>query len=134
MNDPSLKEAIMLTVYSQCASPFNGSVKQTNCKVGFRLSDTVYQLSASTCAFMAGGAGTAKTGNEYVFVAVVVVVIVYWMVALANTSNLSGPVVRTLRGGERLPKMFCLVESSIVCGSSLQRGYKGPAEGSRRWA
>ncbi len=71
--------------------------------------------------------------------AVVVIVVeasnpnVYPRVALANASTLSGSVVRTLSGGEGLPKMFCLVASrlgllqskcSIVCGSSLQRGHR----------
>ncbi len=55
----------------------------------------------------------------------------------------SGSVVRTLRGAEGLTKMFCLVASSlghlrsqcsIVCGSSMQRGHRGSAEGSRRLA
>ncbi len=68
---------------------------------------------------------------------------VYQRVALASASTLSGSVVRTLRGGEGLPNMFCLVASglghlrsqcSIVCGSSLQRGHRGSAEGSRRLA
>ncbi len=83
-------------------------------------------------------------------VAVVVVVLVeasapkvYLRVTLAGASILSGSVVRALRGGEGLPTMFCLVASSlghlrsqcsIVCGSSLQRGYSGSAEGSRRLA
>ncbi len=49
-------------------------------------------------------------------------------VTLASASTLSGSVVRTLRGGEGLPKVFCLVASSlghlrsqcsIACGSSL---------------
>ncbi len=53
---------------------------------------------------------------------------------LASASTLSESVVRTLRGGEGLPKMFCLVASSpghlrsqcsIVCGSSLQSGHRG---------
>ncbi len=38
---------------------------------------------------------------------------VYPRVTLAGASNLSGWVVRTLRGGEGLPKMFCLVASSL---------------------
>ncbi len=54
----------------------------------------------------------------------------YHRVTVASASNLSGSLVRALRGGEGLPKMFCLVVSnlrhlrnqvSIVCGSSLQR-------------
>ncbi len=83
-------------------------------------------------------------------VAVVVVVVVeasepkvYPRVTLASASTLSGSVVSTLRGGEGLPNMFCLVASSlghlrgqcsIVCGSSLQRGHRASAEGSRRLA
>ncbi len=68
---------------------------------------------------------------------------VYPRATLAGASKPSGWVVRTLRVGEGLPKMFCLVASSlghldsqcsIVCGSSLQRGYRGSAEGSRRFA
>ncbi len=67
---------------------------------------------------------------------------VYSRGTLASTSTLSGSVVRTLRGGEGLPKMFRLVASSmghvrsqcsIVCGSSLQRGRRGSAEGSKRF-
>ncbi len=34
---------------------------------------------------------------------------VYPRVTLASASTLSGSVVRTLRGGEGLPNMFCLV-------------------------
>ncbi len=34
-------------------------------------------------------------------------------VTLASASTLSGPVVRTLMGGEGLPNMFCLVASSL---------------------
>ncbi len=65
---------------------------------------------------------------------------VYPWVTLASASTLSGSVVRTLRGEEGLPNMFCLVTSSlghlrsqcsIACGSSLQ---KESAEGSRRLA
>ncbi len=50
-------------------------------------------------------------------------------VSLASASTLSGSVVRTLRGGEGLPKMFCLVTLSlghlrsqcpVVCGSDLK--------------
>ncbi len=61
----------------------------------------------------------------------------YPRVTLASASNLSGSVVNTLRGGEGLPNMFCLVASSlghlrsqcsIACGSSLQRGHRGSAE------
>ncbi len=68
---------------------------------------------------------------------------VYPKVTLARASTLSGSVVSTLRGGEGLPNMFCLVASSpghlrsqcsIVCGSSLQRWHRGPSEGSRRLA
>ncbi len=68
---------------------------------------------------------------------------VYPRVTLVSASTLSGSVVRTLRGGEGLPNMFCLVASrlghlrsqySIVCGSSLQRGHRGCAEGSWRLA
>ncbi len=68
---------------------------------------------------------------------------VYPRVTLASASTLSGSVVRTLRGGERLPNMFYLVASSlghlrsqcsIVWGSSLQSGHRGPAEESRRLA
>ncbi len=81
--------------------------------------------------------------------AVVVVVVeasapkVYPRVTLASASTLPGLVVRTLRGGEGPPNMVCLVASSlghlrsqcsIVCGSSLQRGHRGSAEGSRRLA
>ncbi len=52
----------------------------------------------------------------------------------ASASALSGSVVRTLRGGERLPKLCCLITSnqghpriqfSIVSCSSLQRGHSG---------
>ncbi len=68
---------------------------------------------------------------------------VYPRVTLASASTLSGSVVRTLRDREGLPKMLCLVASSlehlriqcsIVYGSSLQRGHRGSAEGSRRLA
>ncbi len=68
---------------------------------------------------------------------------VYLRVTLASASILSESVVRTLRGGEGLPNMFCLVASSlghlrsqclIVCGSSLQSGHSGSAEESRRLA
>ncbi len=68
---------------------------------------------------------------------------VYPRVTLASSSTLSGSVVRTLRSGEGLPKIFCLVASShghlrsqcsIVCGSSLQWGHRGSAERSRRLA
>ncbi len=68
---------------------------------------------------------------------------VYPRVALARASTLSGSVLRTLRGGEGSPRMFCLFVSSlghlcsqcpIVCASSLQRGHRGPVEGSRRLA
>ncbi len=38
---------------------------------------------------------------------------VYPRVTLASASTLSGSVVRTLRGGEGLPKIFCLVVSSL---------------------
>ncbi len=80
-----------------------------------------------------------------IFVAVVEASVpkVYPRVTLASASTLSGSVVRTSRGGEGLPKMFCLVASSlghprsqclIICGSSLQRGHSGSAEGSRRLA
>ncbi len=87
------------------------------------------------------------TEKNLLAVVVVVVVVeasapkVYPRVTLASTSTLSGSVVRALRGGEGLPNMFCLVASSlghlrsqcsIVCGSSLQRGHRGSAEGSRR--
>ncbi len=92
------------------------------------------------------GLGAVDIG--FVIVAVVVVVEakapkVYPRVTLASASTLSGSVVRTLRGGEGLTNMFCLVASSlghlrsqcsIVCGSSLQRGHRGSAEGSRRLA
>ncbi len=82
-------------------------------------------------------------------VVVVVVVVeasapkVYPRMTPASASTLSGSVVRTLTGGEGLPKMFCLVASSlghlrsqcsIVCGSSLQRGHRGSAEELRRLA
>ncbi len=62
---------------------------------------------------------------------------VYPRVTLATARTLSGSVERTLRGGEGLPKMFCLVapslghlrsQGSIVCGSSLQRRHRGSAE------
>ncbi len=65
---------------------------------------------------------------------------VYPRVALASASTLSGSVVRTLRGGEGLPKIFCLVASSlghlcsqcsIVCGSSLQRGHSAATQSPR---
>ncbi len=68
---------------------------------------------------------------------------VYPRVTVASASLLSWSVVRTLRGGEGRPNMFCLVASSlghlrcqcsIVCGSSLQRGHRGSAERSRRLA
>ncbi len=67
---------------------------------------------------------------------------VYPRVTLASASTLSGSVTRTLRGGEGLPKMFCLVASSlghlssqwsIACGSSLQRGHRGSVEGRGDW-
>ncbi len=38
---------------------------------------------------------------------------VYLSLTLANTSTLSGSVVRSLRGGEGLSKMFCPVESNL---------------------
>ncbi len=38
---------------------------------------------------------------------------VYPNVTLSRASTLSGSVVRALRGGEGLPKMFCLVASSL---------------------
>ncbi len=38
---------------------------------------------------------------------------VYPRVTLASASTLSGSVVGTLRGGEGLPNMFCLVASSL---------------------
>ncbi len=38
---------------------------------------------------------------------------VYPRVTLAGVITLSGSVVRTLGGGEGLPKMFCLVASSL---------------------
>ncbi len=56
----------------------------------------------------------------------------------ASASTLSWSVVRTLRGEEGLPKMFCLVASSLghhrsqcstACGSSLQSGHKGVCGG-----
>ncbi len=87
--------------------------------------------------------------NAFVSAVVVVVVVetsapkAYPRGTLASASTLSGSVVRILRGGEGLPSMFCLVASSpvhlrsqcsIVCGSSLQRGHRGSAEGTRRLA
>ncbi len=77
-----------------------------------------------------------------VVVAVALVVVeasapkVYPRVTLASEGTLLGSVVG-------LPNMFCLVASSlghlcsqcsIVCGSSLQRGHRGSAKGSRRVA
>ncbi len=56
---------------------------------------------------------------------------VYPRVTLASASTLSGSAVRTLRGGEALPNMFCLVASSlghlrsqcsIVCGGVEEIG------------
>ncbi len=97
-----------------------------------------------------------KYFNRYnwqpVVVVVVVVIVVavgtsvpkvYPRVTLASASTLSGSVVRTLRGGEGFPNVFCVVASSlghlrsqysIVCGSSLQREHRGSAEGPRRLA
>ncbi len=58
---------------------------------------------------------------------------VYWRVALASASS---------GGGEGLPKVSCLVASSlghlrsqcsIVCGSSLQRGTVGLRKGFFDW-
>ncbi len=90
--------------------------------------------------------------NRYNWQSAVVVVVVvvetsapkaYPRVTPARASTLSGSVVRTLRGGEGLPNVFCVVASSlghlrsqysIVCGSSLQREHRGSAEGSRRLA
>ncbi len=86
--------------------------------------------------------------NAPVVVVVVVVVDasaqkVYPRVTLASASTLSVSVVRTLRGGDGIPNMFCLVASSlghlrsqcsIVCGSYLQRGHRGSVERSRRSA
>ncbi len=84
-----------------------------------------------------------------VVVVVVVVVVeasapkVYPRVTVASASILSGSVVRNYRVEEGLPKMFCLVVSSlghlcsqslIVCVSSLQRGYRGSAEEPRGFA
>ncbi len=42
-------------------------------------------------------------------VVVVAVVVVVVVATLASASTLSGSVVRTLMGGEGIPKMFCLV-------------------------
>ncbi len=96
-----------------------------------------------------GGQLPSKHVLFVVSVVVVVVIVeasapkVYSRVTLASASTLSGLVVRALRGGEGLPNMFWLVASSlghlrsqcsIVCGSSLQRGHRGSAEGSRRVA
>ncbi len=62
----------------------------------------------------------------------------YPRVALVIASTLSGSVVITLSGGEGLPNLFSLIESSlghlrsqcwIVLGSSLQRGHSGSVEG-----
>ncbi len=62
---------------------------------------------------------------------------VYPRVTLASASTLSGSVIRTLRYAEGLPKVFCIVASSlghlpsrcsIVCDSSLQRGHGGVEE------
>ncbi len=63
---------------------------------------------------------------------------VYPRVTLASAGTLSGSMVRTLRGAEGLPNMFCLVASNlghlrsqclIICGSSLQRGHRGLRRG-----
>ncbi len=63
--------------------------------------------------------------------------VVVVVVTLASASTLSGSAVRTLVGGEGLPKMFCLVatshvvfycQCSIVCGPALQRGHRGSAD------
>ncbi len=54
---------------------------------------------------------------------------VYPRVTLASASTLSGFVVRTLRGGEGLPKMFCLVASSL--GHLRSKGDTGGLRGSR---
>ncbi len=64
---------------------------------------------------------------------------VYPRVTLASSSTFSGSVVRTLRGGEGLPNMFCLVASSlghlrnqcsIVCGSFFAKRTQGVCGGS----
>ncbi len=47
---------------------------------------------------------------------------VYTRVALASASTLSEPVVRTLRGGEGLPKTFCLA----LLLSLFRHGAKSP--------
>ncbi len=61
--------------------------------------------------------------------------------AYPSASTLSGSVVRTLRGGEELSNIFCLVatsvghlrsQCSIICSSSLQRGHNGSMNGSSR--
>ncbi len=90
----------------------------------------------------------------FLLVVVVVLVLVeasapkvYPMVTLASASTLSGSVIRTFRGGEGCPNMFCLVASSlgllrsqfsIVCGSSMQRGHRGlrrdRGDGYQQWS
>ncbi len=89
------------------------------------------------------GAGALVSGGAFVVAVEASAPKVYPRVTLASASTLSGSVVRTLRGGEGLPNMLCFVASSlrhlrsqcsIVCGSSLHRGHRGSAEGSRRLA
>ncbi len=80
-----------------------------------------------------------RVGFDIFVVAEASVPKVYPRVTLASASTLSGSVVGTSRGGEGLPKTFCLFASSlghrsqcsIICCSSLQRGHSGSAEGSR---
>ncbi len=99
------------------------------------------QGKLSYTAFRGGGASVVVAAGSAVVVVEASALKVYPRVTLARASTFSGSVVRTLRGEEGLPKMFCLVASnlghlrskcSIVCGSSLQRGHMRPAEGPRR--
>ncbi len=58
----------------------------------------------------------------------------YSMVILASASTLSGSVVRTLRSGEGLPKMFCLVALSMghlrsQCSIVFAKGTQGVCGG-----
>ncbi len=57
---------------------------------------------------------------------------------VAQASGGASSMVRTLRGGEEIPEMFCLVASSLgrppsrclmVCDSSFKRGHSGSMEG-----
>ncbi len=113
-----------------------------------------YHYHVSAINVLPTNTRTAEVYDEFTWPPAVVVAVVvfvetsvpkaYPRVALASASTLSGSVLRTLRGGEILPKMFSLIlpsslghphsQCSIVCGSSLQRGHNGSAEELRRFS